>query len=441
MTPPPLYDQDVNESRGARRSRASGPAPGLTSRQGRQVPGGQTQKQQRPGTGFATGAQRLWRGHVGWMLPLTVLVVSLLVLTLLVRSRIADEPVAAPAEGAVGGTSITAAGPASLIIHVTETGEAVGFTVFALDGGAAGEPKSGLVLFVPASTMVEIPGFGLDRIAEAYGVGGAELAGLTLRNLLSVDFEHVDAVDAARFTALIRGVGDLTIDNPSVVDTITTSGRVETLWPAGAVVVPANDASAFLEARAVDESDLDRLVRHQAFWKALLAARADVAESVDEPEADIDAFLDTTAVNAERLTYRILPVETMGGSQELYGVDREALADLQSRLAPGVTNGAQSRTTVQLLNGVGIPGLAEPVTALVLAADVTVELTGNALQFGHETTQIVYYRDDQVEAALRIRDRLGVGEVVKQRDPIDVVDVTIVIGADLVAVINADTER
>ena len=45
----------------------------------------------------------------------------------------------------------------------------------------------------------------------------------------------------------------------------------------------------------------------------------------------------------------------------------------------------------------------------------------------------MYYRDEQHAAATTIRDALGVGEIVKALNPIDVVDVTVVVGgADFV---------
>lgn len=383
------------------------------------------------GHGLGESLRRIWRGHVGWMLPLGVLVVSIVGLGVIVRERSASDPDVAPVVGEVAGTSVVAAGPAALVVQVDDVGAAVGFTVFALSGD-----DGGTVVFVPASTMVEIPGFGLDPISEAFSVGGAELASLTLRNLLAVEFAHVSVLDARRLSAAIRGVGDLDIDNPTVLEVVTGAGRIETLWPAGPVTLAPGEAAQFLEITGTDETELDRLVRHQAFWKGLLDARANVAEVGDEASLDLPAFLDVASLRAEGLAYRILPVETLGGAEELFGVNREELVPLRELLAPGSTTGDVGRARVQLLNGVGTPGLAEPVTELVLAAGVTVELTGNALQFGYETTQIVYYRDDQIEAALRIRDELGLGEVVKQRDPIDVVDVTIVIGADLAELVG-----
>jgi hypothetical protein len=95
---------------------------------------------------------------------------------------------------------------------------------------------------------------------------------------------------------------------------------------------------------------------------------------------------------------------------------------------------------VQILNGVGLPGLAEPVTELLIPTGAVVQLTGNALEFDHDVTQVVYYHDEYLDAAHRIRDELGVGEVVKQREPIDVVDITVVVGADLASLVAGEDD-
>lgn len=56
--------------------------------------------------------------------------------------------------------------------------------------------------------------------------------------------------------------------------------------------------------------------------------------------------------------------------------------------------------------------------------------TGAAAAFDQERTQVVYYRPSQQQAAQRLRDALGVGELVRALRPLDVVDVTVVVGRD-----------
>ena len=372
-----------------------------------------------------------WRGSAGWVLPLIVLFGSVLGLYLIAGERLGGSDDAAPVAPGDAPTAAVSAGPSALLVQVDEGGTAVAFTLFALDADAGGT-----VVFLPASTMVEIPGFGLDELRRAVELGGVQLAALSLANLLSIDFAHVAVMGPDDWQATTRTLGAVLVDNPARLDRVADDGRVEVLWSGGAVDVESSDVADFLARRAIDETDLQRMVRHQAFWTAYLTSRQGIVGIVDDPTGDVDAFLDEAAVRAEALDYRILPVETVGGPDELYGVDAAGLTDLLAVIAPADGIDGAARVRVQVLNGVGIPGLAEPVTALLLPTGAVVQLTGNALEFDHDVTQIVYYRDEHIESALRIRDQLGVGEVVKQREPIDVVDITIVVGRDLAATVT-----
>jgi hypothetical protein len=376
----------------------------------------------------------MWRGSAGWALPLVVLVASLAGLYLLATDQFGDDD---PGEDAAqGDVEVASAGPAALLVQVDDGGAASSFTLFALDGAAGGT-----VVLLPSSTMVEIPGFGLDRLSRAVELGGVPLAELSLRNLLSMDFVHTAVLGPDEWLGLTRVLGSVAVDNPAKLDRVGDDSRVEVLWPAGRVEIDSEDVAAFLAGRGVEETDLERLVRHQRFWIAFLAARQAIVGVVDDPERGLDAFLDEAALRGAELDYRILPVETVGGPGELYGVDAAGLVDLLAVISPDETESTGSRARVQILNGVGIPGLAEPVTELLISTGATVQLTGNALEFDHDVTQVVYYRDEHLPSALRIRDELGVGEVVKQRDPIDVVDITVVVGSDLAALVGEASTR
>jgi hypothetical protein len=87
---------------------------------------------------------------------------------------------------------------------------------------------------------------------------------------------------------------------------------------------------------------------------------------------------------------------------------------------------------VQVLNGVGTPGLAQLVSPLLVPAGAQVTLSDNADRFDYAVTQVVYYDDARQADAEAVRAALGVGELVKSLADLDVVDVTVVIGADFV---------
>jgi hypothetical protein len=119
-------------------------------------------------------------------------------------------------------------------------------------------------------------------------------------------------------------------------------------------------------------------------------------------------------------------VSGVEGDQELYRVVDADLARLVQRLFGVSTH----RITVQVLNGVGAPGVAQLVQPLLVGASARMTLSGNADRFDYATTQIVYYDDTHRADAAAVRKALGVGELVKSLTGLDVVDVTVVVGTD-----------
>jgi hypothetical protein len=73
------------------------------------------------------------------------------------------------------------------------------------------------------------------------------------------------------------------------------------------------------------------------------------------------------------------------------------------------------------------------VQPLLVDIGAQVTLSGNADRFDYATTQVVYYDDDDLDAARAVAEAIGVGEVVKSLNELAVVDVTVVVGADFLA--------
>jgi hypothetical protein len=199
---------------------------------------------------------------------------------------------------------------------------------------------------------------------------------------------------------------------------------VQVVVPAGNQTLTPEDAETFLAATGSGTS-LDRLVRHQAFWSAYLAAAGDGKP----PAALAPVARAVRALSGEDVDHTVLPVEAVSGAQgdeELYQVQDKPMGQLSQRLF-GIS---PDRIRVQVLNGVGQPGVAQEVQPLLVDSGGRVTLSGNADRFDYATTQIVYYDDDRLADARAIQKALGVGEVVKSLTGLDVVDVTVVVGKD-----------
>ena len=316
----------------------------------------------------------------------------------------------APGEDAAG---TSGAGPA-LAVLTDEAGEVYGITLLV--------PGAATIVHIPPGTLVEVPSLGLASLQEAAEAGGDVLLQQSLENLLGARLDEVIAVAPAQLRSLLEAAGPLRVELAEPVQTRAATGRVEVLIPSGPFTILPENAEGFLEPMG-EGSALDRMVRHQLFWSAYLAA-------VDGPSsAAIGALADVD------VRHRVLPVEVVSDveGEELYRVDAEGLDELVQRVLPDAAPPDGGRIRVRILNGAGTPGVAQDVQPLLVDIGAEVTLSGNADRFDYQTTQVVYYDDADLESARAVAEALGVGEVVKSRNQLAVVDVTVVVGADFLA--------
>jgi hypothetical protein len=310
----------------------------------------------------------------------------------------------------VAATTPAGDGPGLLVV-TDDDGAVIGITVF--------QPETGTIVHVPPGTLVEVASMGLVPLRDAAASGGDELLQHSLENLLGVRFAEAATVTTEELAELAEGV-TVTVEEP--VEAPDASGRVVEIVPDGPVVVDAETIAPLLGAVG-EGTALDRIVRHQAFWTAYLAA-------------DVDGPVDAVGDLGPDAVQWVLPVEAVAGldgDEELYRVIGDDVVDLVARLFPDAPGGGDDRFRVRILNGAGAPGVAQDVQPLLLDAGGVMTLSGNADRFDYDTTQVVYYDDEDRAHAEAIRDAIGVGEVVKSLTELDVVDVTVVVGADFLA--------
>jgi hypothetical protein len=219
----------------------------------------------------------------------------------------------------------------------------------------------------------------------------------------------------------------LHVEVPATVER-STGDRIETVFEPGPADLTTEQIGDFLDLPA--DTDLDRLVRHQSFWEAWLAAiRA--RGTAAPPSGTLPApFREQLArLAAGDVEYHVLPGKAVGGAEGLYQIERARLGSIISRVLPGTSTWAQ-RITVQILNGTGKPGTAQQLVEPLVDAGARVALTGNADRFGYTKTQVLYYEDSHADDARRVQAALGIGEIVKSSSAQRVVAVTVVVGSD-----------
>jgi hypothetical protein len=91
------------------------------------------------------------------------------------------------------------------------------------------------------------------------------------------------------------------------------------------------------------------------------------------------------------------------------------------------------RVRVRLLSGDGPIGSPNAAARAIVSAGGEVIILGNADRLDYDKTQIIYYEDEFAAAAAKLRDALGLGEVIKSPTPTDTEDVTVILGRDATA--------
>lgn len=385
------------------------------------------------------------------MIALIVLAVAVFYATAWIVEWLDDRP--APAPMAEQTTAPESERPGEqdvlLLVRHRDGGPATGLTLFAVGPGS----DDALVLFVPVGTLVDIPGFGLDRLARAQQYGGAALTEASVENLLGIDVDQVATVTNSGLAGLLERAGGLEVEVDRRLVDRGSAGAAQVRFEPGAQILDGRRLAEYWRFRERDEQELASFPRQQDVIEALLDAAAadrDVMEALFDdgaPQLDsaapsgwIAALFDrlTAAAAADELDFRLLPVEPFGSDEggtntTFRPVEGEVDRLLQGPLAASVPTGVGAEPVrVQILNGVGTPGVGQAVDRRLEGGGFQIVLTDNASNFGFEETLILVYDETErsLEAAEVVRERLGVGTIQLSRQPQSIVELTIVVGAD-----------
>lgn len=328
-------------------------------------------------------------------------------------------------DGAKAAAPPAASSPPILIAQADGAGNAVSMLLLV----PAAKDKGGTVLLIPPGTMTEVASLGLEPVGKSLGLGGAQRLDATVENLLGVSIEEVLVFDDAALAGLLQPAGPLSIRVDKRVEQVNPTGQVDILYEPGVHRLEPSQIPALLGVKGQD-NDLGRLVRHQAFMDAWLGALKHNPAAIPPQPPGLNKAL--KALVAGTVDARVLPVRAMGTTDagELFQVEAQELRALVGSVFPGQRAGSAVRPRLQILNGTGAVGLAQRVSDRLLSAGVEVKLTGNAGRLDYEETQIVFYRGEDQAAAERVQKALGVGRIVLSRNPVDVVDVTVIVGRD-----------
>jgi anionic cell wall polymer biosynthesis LytR-Cps2A-Psr (LCP) family protein len=312
--------------------------------------------------------------------------------------------------------------------------------------------KAGFVMYVPRSTIAEVPGFGQDTLAKAMALGKTPLAASTLANLMGIEFDHTLRISDQGIQALFEKAGGITIDVDQKLSRTGADGRSRAVFAPGTQHLDGARVAEYLGFTDPRGDEITRGVRHSTVWGALFdqyrktggpdalgklfSASTDLF-TTDAKSQEVQRFFSAFAsVGADGVVFETLPVTSTGidAGAQLYKPTQDAVETLVGRYLAGSRPhgaGAAGRR-VEILNGNGTPGLGEGIANILVPQGFRIVLNQNANKFSYEVTQIVVYSDSKsaLATAAELKKLLGVGEVLVSRQPQSIVDVTIVVGRD-----------
>lgn len=338
---------------------------------------------------------------------------------------------------------------------------------------------SAVLFSIPRDLWVEIPGFGVDRINQAYYFGqvyeypggGQTLARETIEGLLGIP---VDYYVTANFQGFIEGVdliGGIVMDIPEAIDDPDYPDNCYGYEPfsigAGTQRLDGTAALKYARTRATLGGDVDRAERQQ---KVLLAVRDQVLRVNMLPQLVVQApqlwrtFRQNVNTNLSledtlRLTllmqdipqenirtavldYNYVYTETTPDGRQVLVPRRDEIRQLRDELFAPPTAPTpvvadlpnlmqEERARVALYNGTAVFGLAGQTQEYLQGLGVDVTEIGNADSAAYTSTQIIDY-GSHPETIRYLTQQLGIPPLnfSNGTDPDGDYDVLVILGSD-----------
>jgi len=341
--------------------------------------------------------------------------------------------------------------------------------------------RSGAVLSLPRDLWVEIPGYGVNRINQAYFMGqayeypggGAALARETVEAFLGIPIDYHVAVDFKAFVDFVDLMGGIVVEVPERIDDQTYPDNCYGYDPfsidVGRQRLDGATALKYARTRATFGGDIDRAARQQ---QVILAVRDQATQLQTLPQlllnapnlwqsyqenVETDLRLDQILqlgrlvqdIPQDRIRTAVLDFDyvyndtTLDGQQVLVPL-RDQIRLLRDELfAPApiptpIIEALPTAITVEearvgIYNGTPTFGLAADTQQYLLRNNVNVTEIGNADSATYSATQIIDYgsHPGTVQYLIRLMN-IPPLNVSTGSNPAGEFDVLVILGSDWV---------
>jgi len=329
---------------------------------------------------------------------------------------------------------------------------------------AADESRS---LCVPVKTLMDVPGIGAELVGRSAGIGGMDLLGLTLEKGLGMDME-VDCYILMDVSGVVDKLGgiELELDRAYTINDYSEGGTFN-LEP-GVNILDGREAlnllkyfSGIEEDIPLEDMKMQKKVVDTIILKIVGEDEDDLTGNVNLIKDLIDSDLSLEELlklfstfsnikEEKNIVYTLEASSTeLEGEGIVYLPDVSGLSELfHKEQAPSVEIAeAEETVDVIILNGVGTPGIAGEISALLNSGTYAYQSgkkkfyvpsqeeggIGNADNFNYAATEILVYTSDDagvMNAANELKEILGAGEIIVKENEVAASDIIIIIGAD-----------
>jgi anionic cell wall polymer biosynthesis LytR-Cps2A-Psr (LCP) family protein len=322
-------------------------------------------------------------------------------------------------------------------------------------------------LCIPTSTLIEIPGFGLESINRSVEYGGMDLLKLSIENNMGINVSNYMLMDICNIVNKLDGI-NLELDDSI---TITGSDGVPIELNQGTNLISGEVAVDFLKYFSGANSDVaiesirkQKLLLDTIFDEIMGMSQGDLAVnltavsdyietdlSIDELAQMIATFSGIESDKGMVYVLSVTPVELEGSI--FYVPDITEIPDILTGEAAIIEESEFAETvSLTVLNGVGTPGIAgnasEYLGGLKYSdgkSKFNVAAAGDADNYNYDITQIIIKSGEPyiMSAAEDLKSLLKAGSIITQEDSTQETDIVIILGHDfdLGAIQTTDAEE
>ena len=345
------------------------------------------------------------------------------------------------------------------------------------------------VLSIPRDTYVNVPAKGMTKVNHAYAFGGAKRLKQTISSFLQIPIDHTIKVNLGGVERIVDDLGGIPIVVEKDLKYEDKAGGLYIDIQKGKQTLSGQKALQYLRFRQDREGDIGRIRRQQTFMRAVASKISKSSQLLKLPlmirrvsknvKTDMstpqminlavqlgDAFksgtvhkgavpgavvmidgvsywkpdLKRTDDMVEKIvlgfiqkeeTTTIKTADSSASKEERRQITLSEVTRVEEQTDYEAPNLEGLSLTVEVLNGIGVPGIARKTARYLKRNDVKVPRFGNAGSRDYDKTMLVDWKGN-VTDVLILAQQLSIdpSQIIVYDRPTKPLDVTLVIGKD-----------